>query len=94
MARLGEKATAQAKNERKEEQSSRPINQPLQNGSELHQSLEEKNLQRQLSNILNNLTKSQLNILQNGSPTTRQRERQQRVSYTSLANLSNFKRIK
>ena len=47
-----------------------PVNQPSQNDC---RQLEEDNLERQLSHVLNTLTKPQLHILRNGSPTARLR---------------------
>jgi hypothetical protein len=50
-----------------------PVNQPLQDACQSRQSSEEQNFERQLSNVLSGLTKSQLHILQSGSPRARSR---------------------
>ncbi|CAB4003598.1 Hypothetical predicted protein [Paramuricea clavata] len=60
-----------------------PINQPLQDVCQSRQSSEEQNFERQLSNVLSGLTKSQLHILQSGSPMARARSRGQPRSESS-----------
>ena len=46
-----------------------PVNQPSQHQN--RRSLEEKDIEKKLSSVLSSLTKSQLDILQNGSPSRR-----------------------